>query len=336
MRTLVTVVIVSLVLPCLVCPSAQAQTGAKADGAPADVPRTPWGDPDLQGVWDYRTITPLQRPEEFGDRQYFTAEEVERLEENAAGRLDEPPDTSVQTGLVHAVYLTDPGVSVDESRRTSLIVDPPNGRIPELTDSARAAQELRARERARFAEEGPRDMSRPWLDRPLYERCIARGFPQAILPTLYNNNIEIVQAPDHVAIVHEMIHETRVVPLDGREFSGIPSFMGESIGHWEGDTLVIETRNFNGLTPYRGSTESLVVTERYTRTGPERIDFSMTLSDENAWTRPWTVAYQMRPTDGYLYEYACHEGNRGLQNILENIYDAAEAEASGARTESSQ
>ena len=310
-----------LVSPWLTATSALAQS---------DVARTPWGHPDLQGVWDYRTITPLQRPEEFGDRAFYTDEEIAALEATAAERYEEPPDTSVQTGLVHAIYMTDPGTSIDASRRTSLIVDPPNGRIPELTPQARAAQEQRAQERARAAEQGPTDLSRPWLDRPLYERCIARGFPQAIMPTLYNNNIEIVQAPDSVAIVHEMIHETRVVPLDGREFSGIPGFMGESRGHWEGDTLVIETRNFNGLTPYRGSTGNLVVTERFTRTAPDAIEFSMTLHDENTWTSPWTVAFQMRPTDGYLYEYACHEGNRGLQNILENIHDAAAAEAGGS------
>jgi hypothetical protein len=322
-----------LVAPWLVVTSAPAQSDANATGAPLEVPRTPWGHPDLQGVWDYRTITPLQRPAEFGDRAFYTDEEVAALEENAAERLDEAPDTSIQTGLVHAVYLTDPGVSIDESRRTSLIIDPPDGRIPELTETARAEAERRTAERERVRAAGPTDISRPWLDRPLYERCIARGFPQAILPTLYNNNIEIVQAPDHVAIVHEMIHETRVVPLDGRAFSGIPSFMGESLGHWEGDTLVIETRNFNGLTPFRGSTKDLVVTERYRRTGPDSIEFTMTLDDANAWRSPWTVAYSMRPTDGYLYEYACHEGNRGLQNILENIYDASQSNGSVSATE---
>jgi hypothetical protein len=297
--------------------------------AQSDIPRTPWGDPDLQGVWDYRTITPLQRPEEFGDRAFYTEEEIAALQEDAIERYEAPPDTSVETGLVHAVYLTDPGATVDASRRTSLIIDPPNGQIPELTPAARAEQERRAQERAIRREQGPTDLSKPWLDRPLMERCIARGFPQVILPSIYNNNIEIVQAPEQVGIVHEMIHQTRVVPLDGREFSGIRSFLGESRGHWEGDTLVVETRNFNGLSPFRGSTENLVVTERFTRTASGTIDFSMTLEDDDAWVSPWTVAYQMRPTDGYLYEFACHEGNRGLQNILENIYDAADSAGAG-------
>jgi hypothetical protein len=285
------------------------------------VPRTPWGAPDLQGVWDYRTITPLERRPGFGE--FYTDAQIAELERQAADRLDEAPDADAETGLVHALYLTDPGRDVDESRRTSLITDPPDGRLPGLTDAARQAQQRRSQERERVRTQGPTDPSKPWLDRPLYERCITRGFPQAILPTLYNNNIEIVQSPGSVAIVHEMVHETRVVPLDGRGFAGIRSYMGESIGHWEGDTLVVETRNFNSEVSYRGSDENLVVTERYTRKGPTRIEFEMTLADETAWTQPWTVEYEMRPTDGHLYEYACHEGNRGLRNILENIHDGA-------------
>ena len=314
----------------LAATAAPAQTVARATtDASQATPRTPWGDPDLQGIWDYRTITPMQRPEEYGDREFLTEEEVAKLEKRAADRLDEPPDTSVQTGLVHAQYLTDPGRNVDESHRTSLIIDPPNGRMPDLTAVAREAQQRQSQERARVRENGPTDPTKPWLDRPLYERCITRGFPQAILPTLYNNNIEIVQAPGSVAIVHEMIHETRVVPLDGSDFTGIPSYMGESRGHWDGDTLVIETRNFNGAASFRGSTENLVVTERYTRAGPDKIDFRMTLEDDAAWTQPWTVTYEMRPTEGDLYEYACHEGNRGLSNILENIYDAETGKSGG-------
>jgi len=134
-----------------------------------------------------------------------------------------------------------------------------------------------------------------------------------------------VQAPGYVGIVHEMVHETRVVPLDGSDFTGVRGYMGESRGHWEGDTLVVETRNFNGAVSFRGANENLVLTERYTRTPENTIDFSMTLEDPTVWKSPWTVAYQMRPTDGHLYEYACHEGNYGLRNILENIYDAYDA-----------
>jgi hypothetical protein len=299
---------------------AQTNVGTTSSSS-STLPRTPWGAPDLQGVWDYRTITPLQRRPGFGE--FYTDEQIAELEQRASDRLDEAPDADAQTGLVHALYLTDPGRKVEESRRTSLIIDPPDGRLPDLTEAARQARERRSQQRQRVRNEGPTDPSRPWLDRPLYERCITRGMPQAILPTLYNNNIEIVQGPGYVAIVHEMVHETRVVPLDGQGFTGVRSYMGESRGHWEGDTLVVETRNFNDAVSYRGSDENLVLTERYTRVGPDTIDFKMTLEDESAWTRPWTVEYEMRPTDGHLYEYACHEGNRGLRNILENIHDEA-------------
>ena len=150
------------------------------------------------------------------------------------------------------------------------------------------------------------------------------------MPTLYNNNIRIAQGPGYVAIVHEMIHETRVVPLDGSAFTNIRGFMGESRGHWEGDTLVIETRNFNGRTGFRGTGgKNLVTVERYTKVAADRIDFKLTLNDDTQWTRPWTVEYFMRPSDGELYEYACHEGNYGLRNILQEARDAEKAAAAG-------
>ena len=288
------------------------------EGATPEVPRTPWGDPDLQGVWDYRTITPLQRPREFGDRAFYTDEEIAELEGNAARRMEEAPE-EVSGGLVHAQYATDPGRYVDESRRTSLIVDPPNGRIPPLT------AEAEARQAAARGGPGSGRGADTYLDRTLMERCITQGFPRSILPTLYNNNIKIVQAPGHVAIIHEMIHETRIVPLDGSDFSGLRGWIGESRGHWEGDTLVVETRNFNDQVSYQGAGENMVVTERFTRAAPDRVAFSMTIEDETVWTQPWTVEYSMRPTDGDLYEYACHEGNYGLANILENARDAERA-----------
>jgi hypothetical protein len=214
--------------------------------------------------------------------------------------------------------MTDPGTTVDESHRTSLVIDPPDGRIPEMTA---AAQQARAGGR------GPSsvNLERPWLDRSRLERCITYGLPSAILPGLYNNNIEIVQSPGYVAIVHEMVHDTRVVPLDGRDFSGVRGYLGESRGHWEGDTLVVETRNFNSEYSYRGAAENLKLIERYTLIGPERIDFRLTFEDDTTWTQPWTVAFLMRPTEGQIYEYACHEGNYGLRNILENILDEEQA-----------
>jgi hypothetical protein len=302
----------------------RAQTSATA--APATPPaRTSWGDPDLQGVWDYRTITPMERRPELGDREFYTEDEVAQLEGRAARRMDKPPDPNApNTNLVHAEYLTDPGRHVDDAHRTSLIVDPPTGRMPSLTPEAQQRQDA-ARAAAAGAPPGGRTDS--YRDRSLYERCVTRGLPSTILPTLYNNNIRIVQSPGYVAIVHEMIHETRVVPLDGTPFSAVRSYLGESRGHWDGDTLVIESRNFNGRTSFRGSGANLKLTERYRRVSADKIDFRMTFEDATQWVQPWTVAYSIRPADGELYEYACHEGNYGLRNILENARDADRAAA---------
>jgi hypothetical protein len=298
---------------------------ASASESAAPLPRTSWGDPDVQGVWDYRTITPLERRPEFGDRAFYTDEEVAQLEGRAARRMDKAPDPNApNTGLVHADYLTDPGRHVDESHRTSLIVAPATGRMPSLTAAAQQRQDA-ARAAAASAPAGGKTDS--YHDRPLYERCITRGLASTILPTLYNNNIRIAQAPGYVAIVHEMIHETRVVPLDGAPFSGVRSYLGESRGHWDGDTLVIESRNFNGRAPFRGAGANLKLTERYRPVAADRIEFSMTFDDDTQWEQPWTVAYSIRRTDGELYEYACHEGNYGLHNILENARDADRAAA---------
>jgi hypothetical protein len=306
-----------------------AQTAA--DAAPAEpysVPRTSWGHPDLQGVWDYRTITPMERRPELGDRAYYTDEEVAQLEGRAARRMDKPPDESTPVGLVHAEYLTDPGRFLDESRRTSLIVDPPNGRIPPLTPEAQERQAARGAAGAPARVGGRADS---YTDRTLLERCITRASAGAPLPTLYNNNIRITQAPDAVAIVNEMVHETRLVPLDGSPFGNVRSYNGESRGRWEGDTLVVETRNFDGKAPYRGAGSNLVLTERYTRVGPDKIDFRITFQDDTQWTQPWTAAYSMRTGEGELYEYACHEGNYGLRNILENARDEERKAAEAAR-----
>ena len=174
---------------------------------PPKTPRTPWGDPDLQGTWDYRTITPLERAREFGTREFYTEEEKKTLEGRAGRRMDGPPE-EIRPGLTHAQYWTDPGRFVSDGYRTSLIVDPPDGRIPALTAEGKARQ-ARAPNRNNA-------VNASWLDRGNQERCITYGLPSASLPTLYNNNIQIVQAPGYAVIVHEMIHEARVVPLDGR------------------------------------------------------------------------------------------------------------------------
>lgn len=301
--------------------TASARTAATPAARKWTVPRTPWGDPDLQGVWDYKTITPLERPRDFGDREHLTDEEAAALEARAAKRLDEPPDETVPATTIHAPYWTDPGRKVLDDKRTSLIVDPPDGRVPPLTPEAQKRAELRrpvAREGGRA--DGPEDRSS-------LERCITWGLPTASLPGLYNNNIQIVQAPGYVAIVHEMVHDVRLVSLDGRARlgSGIRQWFGSSQGHWEGDTLVVETTNFSNKTNYRGSGANLHLVERFTRVGAEAIGYQLTVDDPTTWSRSWTAAFPLRPSEGLIYEYACHEANIGLMDILEVARDEEKA-----------
>ena len=295
-----------------------APTSAATTAKP--VAKTPWGHPDLQGTWDYRTITPLERSRELGNREFYTEEEKKALEGRAGRRMDGPPE-KIQPGLTHAQYATDPGRFVADGYRTSLIVDPPDGRIPAVTAEGKARQ-ARAPNRAGT-------VNASWLDRGNQERCITYGLPSASLPTLYNNNIQIVQSPDSVVIVHEMIHEARVVPLDGRPKlnENVQGWIGSSRGRWEGDTLVVETTNFNGKNNYRGSTTGLHLTERYTRVADNRLELRLTVSDPTTWEKPWTVLLPMRPTEGELIEYACHEHNLSMVNILEVARDAEKAAA---------
>jgi hypothetical protein len=314
-------------------PAATAQTqapGAAPTSAAATakpVPKTPWGHPDLQGTWDYRTITPLERSRELGTREFYTEEEKKTLEARAGRRMDGPPE-EIRPGLTHAQYATDPGRFVADGYRTSLIVEPPDGRIPALTAEGKARQ-ARAPNRANT-------VNASWLDRGNQERCITYGLPSASLPTLYNNNIQIVQSPDSAVIVHEMIHEARVIPLDGRPQldQNVQGWIGSSRGRWEGDTLVVETTNFNGKNSYRGSTTGLHLTERYTRVAENRLELRLTVSDPTTWEKPWTVLLPMRPTEGELIEYACHEHNLSMVNILEVARDAEKAAAAKSQAPS--
>ena len=309
--------------------TAHSPTNGGAARAAAAVPKTPWGHPDLQGTWDYRTITPLERPQQYGTREYMTDAEVKAAEERAAKRMDEPPPDDAPAGTVHPTYWTDPGRFVDEDRRTSLIIDPPDGRIPALVNAAAGGGRGRgAGAGGGAARQGGRADS--WTDRSLLERCITWGIPTASLPGLYNNNIQIVQSPDHVVIVHEMVHDARVIPLDGRpRVTGGEqrNYLGESRGWFEGDTLVVETTNFGRKTSYRGANMNLKLTERYRRVDANRIELRLTVEDSTVWTKPWTVRLAMRPSEGPLVEYACHEGNYGLRNILEVARDEEKAAA---------
>ena len=271
--------------------------------APRDVPPTPWGDPDLQGIWDNRTITPLERPREFAQQATLTAVEAAAYEASTAEQR------------VNDRYWWDRGASTVKDRRTALITDPADGRLPPLTPEGQRRVEGGRRQGVNGAEE-----------RNPSERCITRAVPR--LPGLYNNNFHILQAPGFVVIFMEMIHHTRVVPLDGRPHlaSDIRQWNGDSRGRWEGDTLVIDTTNFTGKTNFRGSAERLHLVERLTRVDARTIDYQFTVSDPTTWTRPWTARIPLNRNAGPLYEYACHEGNDGLSGILQvnrNLENAA-------------
>ena len=287
----------------------------KPAGSTWKVPRTPDGKPDLQGVWSNAIITPLERPPAFANKEFFTEEEAAAFEKqsfeiNNRDRRDGTPEDDVQRA--YNEYWFDRGTKVAATRRTSLVVDPKDGRIPPLTEEARRRNAARNEYRRLHPADGPED-------RPLLERCInvlSAGPP--MVPTLYNNNYQIVQTPDYIVILNEMVHDARIVPLDGRP--GLPSqirqVLGSSRGHWEGDTLVLETANFTDRTNFRGSSENMKLTERFTRTADDILLYQFTVDDPTTFTRPWTVEIPSRKTAGPIYEYACHEGNQGLAGIL--------------------
>ena len=274
--------------------------------------RTPWGDPDLQGVWTNRTTTPLERPSEFEGRAVLSHEERAEIDAQAEAARDRPPPPG-QTGGYNSFWL-DRGV---RNNQTSLIVDPPDGRYPARTERVRESD-------AAFA--ALRDGTRfeTWQDLNLYDRCLTRGMPGAMIPGFYNHNYQILQTPDYVVVLVEMIHDARIIPLDGRAHLSpqIGQWMGDSRARWEGDTLVVETTN---LTPrgdqrvrylvHAGSEQASVV-ERFTRVDADRIDYSFKVTDPATYESPWTAEIPMVPLGGEIFEYACHEGNYGLVNIL--------------------
>ncbi len=265
-------------------------------------PRTPDGRPDFQGIWDFRTATPLERPAAFAGREFFTSEEAAAFERQSAERLEE-------TLAVHPADWLDYGRTVLASRRTSLIVDPADGRVPALTPAARKTSAARAE--ARRSADGPEAFS-------LGERCLLFGAGPPIIPGPYNNNIQIVQTRDTVVVFNEMIHDARIIPTDGRPHlpASIRPLMGDSRGRWDGDTLVIETTNFTDRTRFRGSDEHLRLIERFTRTDADTLIYEFTLDDPTAFAAPWTARWPMAKTTAQIYEYACHEGNYGLRNML--------------------
>lgn len=283
-------------------------------------PRTPWGVPDLQGVWNYATITPLERPSELAGKQVLTEQEAaefekQTLERRNPDRRDGGADADV--GRAYNQFWWDYGTKVVGTKRTSLIVDPPDGRIPALTAEARKKADARSAILRRAAT-GPED-------RNLWERCIlGTNAGPPMVPGPYNNNFQLFQTRDYVVIHNEMIHDARIIPLDGRPHlpANIRQWMGDSRGHWEGNTLVVDTTNFTGKTNFRGSGETLHLVERFTRVAPGTLLYEFGLDDPAAFTRPWSAALPMTRSDELIYEYACHEANYGMFNIL----NAARAE----------
>ncbi len=287
--------------------------------------RTPWGDPDLQGVWTNRTTTPLERPSELGEQSVLSDEERAALDAEADAARDQPPPPG-STGSYNDAWF-DRGVRTSQ---TSLIVDPPDGRYPAKTERVRESD-------AAFAALRDGTTFDTWEDLNLYDRCITRGMPGAMLPGFYNHNYQILQTPDYVVILVEMIHDARIIPLDGRAHvpPQVGQWMGDSRGRWEGDTLVVETTNMIPRGDQRvrylvhaASEESRVV-ERFTRVDAGRIDYSFTVTDPATYAGPWTAEIPMVPLGGEIFEYACHEGNYGLQNILAGAR-AAEQQTAGS------
>ena len=299
--------------------------------------RTPWGDPDLQGTYTNKTITPLQRPADLAAQEFLTQEETANLEQATVDQnrrlLTRPARRTAATESVDRGEDGAPGFynnfwldrGTTSTGRTSLIVDPLDGRIPALTPEAQRREDARAEtRRAR----GPADV---WTDLDLNDRCMLWSVGPPMVPTGYNNNYLILQTPNHVVIHVEMIHDTRIIPLDGRPRQGapIPQWLGEMRGRWEGDTLVVETTRMArteegsafGSDPIRiraanGDQEQLRVVERFTRVDANTIRYEFTVEDPSRWQQPWAGEIPLRTTDGPLFEYACHEGNYSIANVL--------------------
>jgi hypothetical protein len=317
------------VLPVWTQAPAKAPRGA--DPAPAagkkwSVPRTPDGQPDLEGVWDAASMTPLERPVELGNKEFYTPEEMAAYEKKRGQDLNrDRRDGSAEADLGRAYNEAwfDRGAHLASDRRTSRLIDPPNGRFPALTPAAARKYKDMHAWLAEHANDGPETRALP-------DRCLV--FSQSgppFLPGNYNNYYQIVQSPGVIAIVSEMAHQARMIPVisgkpnQPRLPENIRQWAGDSVGHWEGETLTIETTNFRASdqsrfgVQYDGmSDENLRVTERLTRTGPHTITYRATIADPTVYTQPWTVEFPLERTESPVLEYACHEGNYAMTGIL--------------------
>ena len=273
------------------------------------IPRMANGKPDMQGTWDFRTITPFQRPEALGEKEYLSAEEFAEFEEAERERRDRDNFTDTTTTGDYNQFWYDRGEELLEDRRTSLVTVPSNGRIPPLTEAAEQ-RNVERRELARLA---------AGIEvRPLAERCIM-GFNSGppMIPSAYNNNVQIVQAGDYFLMHNEMIHNIRPVRLNGSQHRDVPrKWEGDSVGSWEGDTMVIETINFARDTAFGNSSANMRLTERIWMMDADTLGYEFTIEDPSTWTSPWTVMFPMTRAELPIYEYACHEGNYSMAGIL--------------------
>jgi hypothetical protein len=312
-----------------------AQTASAAEAWTPS--KTPWGDPDLQGIYtsDDFIDTPLERPARFGDRLYFTEEELAEAAAKLAKQTEGILRGTIQRGPLGAAseFLVNGERPRRPARQTSLIVDPPNGRMPSLTPEGRQRQP-QMKQSARSPQTPPAS----WLDYDFYIRCISRGLAGSMLPSAYDNGTQIVQAPGFVTILNEKIHEARIIPLDQRPHVGasIRGYLGDSRGHWEGNTLVVESTNFLDDTTSIGrngsnavaTSDALRLVERFTRVDPDTIQYELTVDDPKIFTAPWTIAFPIKQERGYeLFEYTCHEANYSLANMLRGARAQEKAEA---------
>ncbi len=313
-----------------------------ADDKGWQVPRTPNGSPDFQGVWANNSATPLERPDSLADRANLTEEEVAKLKDHAARLFNGDTDAAFGDSVYEAVLAGDEDhesydpttgnynqfwvVDRDFDSRTSLVVDPPNGKIPALTPEA----QKRSDELIAYLKDHSADS---YEDRINSDRCITYGVP--FLYAGYNGYFQIVQNDTHVAILQEMIHETRTIPVDDRPplDKAIGQWIGDPRGHWEGDTLVVETRNFSPKSTFLQSSENLHLTERFTRTGPESLEWVIRVDDPTTWVKPWTAVVLLTKSEDDLFEYACHEGNYAMEGILAGQRKQEQAEASAGGNE---
>ncbi len=319
---------------------------AQSDGSRV----TPWGDPDLQGVWDYRTLTPLERPEELGDKAFLSAEEAAALERETLDRNERLLSRSAQRtsasdqvdrrddgspGFYNNFWL-DRGTTAIGTRRTSLIVGPSDGRLPALTDAAQRLADSPEAERIAQVRRGDLPAA-SYTELDPGDRCIQHAKAGPPISTGgYNNNVQIFQTPDHVVVWAEQNHDARIIPLDGRPHVSpqIRQWMGDSRARWEGETLVVETMHFNGKhdqigRPILSSGENLTLLERFSLMDGDNLMYEYTVTDPTIWTQPWTAQHPMKRNPDLIFEFACHEGNYGMEGILAGSR-VQEAEAAAA------